>query len=219
MACSARPRGGSCSTAADIAGERVAELAARVGFVFQNPDDQLFEGKVERRWRSGRGTSARSRTPRPKPQPDRRRAVGWRNARPTRTTSTSSARKLVALAASSPCRRRSSSSTNRRPARTRRASRASAPWSATVGRPDERSSPSPTTWTSSPRRSIGSWSCATGRVLPTDHRPTSSPACWPSSWPRRISTHPWRHRSGPLGRGSTPSSFLAEALASLSRSR
>jgi energy-coupling factor transport system ATP-binding protein len=31
---------------ADIAGERVAALAARVGIVFQNPDRQIFAGKV-----------------------------------------------------------------------------------------------------------------------------------------------------------------------------
>jgi energy-coupling factor transport system ATP-binding protein len=31
---------------ADVAGERVAALAARVGIVFQNPDRQIFAGKV-----------------------------------------------------------------------------------------------------------------------------------------------------------------------------
>ena len=41
-----RPRAACRTTAKDIAGERVAHLAGAVGIVFQNPDRQIFAGKV-----------------------------------------------------------------------------------------------------------------------------------------------------------------------------
>ena len=37
----------------DIAGQPIHQLAATVGFVFQNPDDQLFNRSVEREVRFG----------------------------------------------------------------------------------------------------------------------------------------------------------------------
>src|SRR4029077_20012624 len=44
-----RPAEGRVSIdGADTVGRTVAELAATVGFVFQNPDEQLFERSVER---------------------------------------------------------------------------------------------------------------------------------------------------------------------------
>ena len=44
-ACSARPRGGSSSTASTPRTLRVAELAAKVGLAFQDPDRQIFAGQ------------------------------------------------------------------------------------------------------------------------------------------------------------------------------
>ena len=46
--CSDRPPGVSWSPARTSAAEPINRLAERVGFVFQNPDDQLFERSVER---------------------------------------------------------------------------------------------------------------------------------------------------------------------------
>ena len=46
MACSARPRGGCSIDGADAAGRRVAALSAIVGLAFQDPDRQIFAGRV-----------------------------------------------------------------------------------------------------------------------------------------------------------------------------
>ena len=62
-----RPTGGRVTIdGADIAEEPVHRLAARVGFVFQNPDDQLFDRSVEREVafgprNLGRGSDATAR--------------------------------------------------------------------------------------------------------------------------------------------------------------
>ena len=99
----------------------VAQLAARVGLVFQDPDRQIFAGSVR-----GRGR-VRAAQPRPLAAMTLQRVVERRSMRPAwparsaRTPTTSAAR----AASSSPSprssrwARRSSSSTSRRPARTR----------------------------------------------------------------------------------------------------
>ena len=59
---------------ADVAGARVAALAARVGIVFQNPDRQIFAGKVRAEVAFGPrnlGRAARTRRGRRRPRPSR----------------------------------------------------------------------------------------------------------------------------------------------------
>ena len=163
---------------ADAADRRVADLAAIVGLAFQNPDRQIFAGKVRTEVAFGprnlgrRGADvdaavdaaldAAGLDERCRREPVRPRLLAPEAARARLDPRDGHAR--------------SSSSTSRRPARTPAASRASSGSSPTSPPPAGRSSRSATTCGSSPRRSSGSSSCATGGSSSTGRRPTSSPS-------------------------------------------
>ena len=113
----------------------IADLAATVGFVFQNPDEQLFERSVEREVAFGprnlkvaggghRGARRRAAS-RPSASPT--------SARRTPTTSTCRAGSWSRSPGSWRWTRPSSSSTSRRRARTPKGCCGSAPWSTRCG--------------------------------------------------------------------------------------
>ena len=137
-----------------------------VGFVFQNPDEQLFERRVEREVAFGpRNLRLPPRTSPASSRPAWLRSAYLRGGRPTRTTSTCRGASSSRWRASWRWTRRSWSSTSRRPGRTPTASRGSGGSSRRSGRPDERSWRSPTTWSSRPRTSGGSSCCAPARCV------------------------------------------------------
>ena len=95
-----RPAEGRVSIdGADTAERTVAELASTVGFVFQNPDEQLFERSVEREVSFGPRNLGRAAADIPALVTDSLAAVGLLDARATNPYDLDlSRRKLVALA-------------------------------------------------------------------------------------------------------------------------
>ena len=137
---SSRPRARSRVDGEPIGGRATSPSSrALVGIAFQNPDRQIFAGRVRRRGRvraaEPRAVAARRSMRRVERGPGRGRA-STEDATRTRTTSAISRRKLLATRVGpGDGARRSWSSTSRRPARTRAASRGS---STIVGRPGGR---------------------------------------------------------------------------------
>ncbi len=95
-----RPTGGRVTIdGADIADEPVHRLAARIGFVFQNPDDQLFDRSVEREVAFGPHNLGRGSDETKRAVDAALDAVGLTGARLTNPYDLDlSLRKLVALA-------------------------------------------------------------------------------------------------------------------------
>ena len=127
-ACCGRPRGACWSTARDAATLTVAQLASRVGLVFQDPDRQIFAGSVRAEVEFGPRNLGRSgaRPARGGRRRARRGRPGRRRGARTPTTSATRAESCSPWPRSSPCGRRCWSSTSRPPARTRAASSACA---------------------------------------------------------------------------------------------
>ena len=108
----------------DVAGERVAALAAKVGIVFQNPDRQIFAGRVRTEVEFGPRILGRTPAEAARAGAEALAAVGLAelaDANPVRPRVLAAKAPRAGVGARD-ADARSSCSTSRRPARTRRAS-------------------------------------------------------------------------------------------------